>query len=88
MAIGVICFIIPFAAYKFFTNKLVGYLASSLLGSVLLLGNMLYLESKAFDSDMDLIFLLVLLFWLLMTFIYNAVVFSLISAFINRKRPK
>ena len=74
--------------FLFFKNRLIGYFCSSVLGSILLVTNMVLLESKAADSDFDIVFLISIFLWMAITFIVYAIVYFLLGLtgrIINKK---
>jgi hypothetical protein len=84
MLVVIICLILPILFYKFIKNHFIGYFVSAFTVSAVLLGYMVYLELNASDFDMDIIFHLGLMLWMLVVFIYCGVVFTVMS-YIERK---
>jgi len=73
--------------FLFLKNRLVGYFCSSILGSILLVSNMLILESKATDSDFDVVFLFSIFLWVFITFFVYAL-FYFLFGFLNKAISK
>ncbi|MEW4491061.1 hypothetical protein AB1L42_23485 [Thalassoglobus sp. JC818] len=57
------CIAIPLISIFAFKNTIIAILASSAIGVPMLVWRMLYLETNAPDSDMDIIFALAMLIW-------------------------
>lgn len=80
MVVVIICLILPFVFYKFIKNHFIGYFACGYATSSVFLGHMVYLEANAPNGDMDIVFFLGLMFWMLVVFIYSGVVFTVLAS--------
>jgi hypothetical protein len=76
---------IPFCAFKVTQSPFVGWLIACFSGCPILIARMIYLESKAVDSDFDLIFLIGIVLWCgILNFLYG--VCAIVVGFFRSKR--
>jgi len=79
---------IPFCAFRFIRLPILGWIIACVSGCPILTARMVYLESKALDSDFDITFPVGVVFWCgFLTFLYGgcAVVIVVIR---NRREKK